>query len=116
VTYVATKKRRSESAGIESLVVELTASSSTDSVVAAVGDLSDDPEVDGILVQHAVPMHVDERAVFEAIAPAKDVDGVTMASLAAMALGVPGLVSATPGGILRLLDEYELSLPASTPW
>jgi methylenetetrahydrofolate dehydrogenase (NADP+)/methenyltetrahydrofolate cyclohydrolase len=110
VTYVAMKKRRSVSAGIESRVIELAASSTTDSVVAAVGDLSDDPGVDGILVQHPVPMHVDERAVFEAIAPAKDVDGVTMASLAAMALAIPGLVSATPGGILRLLDEYEVEL------
>jgi methylenetetrahydrofolate dehydrogenase (NADP+)/methenyltetrahydrofolate cyclohydrolase len=80
--------------------------------VAAVGDLTDDPEVDGILVQHPVPVHVDERAVFEAIAPAKDVDGVTMASLAAMALGIPGLVSATPGGILRLFDAYGVQLAA----
>lgn len=110
VTYVAMKKRRSESAGIDSRVIELPASSTTEAVVSAVTKLSRDPAVDGILVQHPVPAHVDERAVFEAIAPGKDVDGVTMASLAAMALGTSGFVSATPGGIIRLLDEYDVQL------
>ena len=64
----------------------------------------------GILVQHPVPSPTDERAVFEAIAPAKDVDGVTMASFAAMAFGLPGFVSCTPGGILRLLDACQAKL------
>lgn len=62
--------------------------------------------MDGILLQHPVPPHVDERAAFEAIAPDKDVDGVTMHSFAAMALGEPGFQSCTPGGIMRLLDAY----------
>ena len=48
----------------------------------------------------------DERAAFEAIAPGKDVDGVTMHSFAAMAFGYPGFASCTPGGITRLLDAY----------
>jgi methylenetetrahydrofolate dehydrogenase (NADP+) / methenyltetrahydrofolate cyclohydrolase len=52
--------------------------------VAAVERLSDDPAVDAILVQHPAPVQVDERAVFEAISPFKDVDGVTMHSFAAM--------------------------------
>jgi methylenetetrahydrofolate dehydrogenase (NADP+)/methenyltetrahydrofolate cyclohydrolase len=58
------------------------------------------------LLQHPVPPHIDERAAFEAIAPDKDVDGVTMHSFAAMAFGYPGFVSCTPGGIMRLLDAY----------
>jgi methylenetetrahydrofolate dehydrogenase (NADP+)/methenyltetrahydrofolate cyclohydrolase len=110
VTYVAMKKRRCESAGIESRLIQLPASTATEVVVAAVGELSHDPEVDGILVQHPVPAHIDERAAFEAIAPDKDVDGVTMASLAAVALGLPAFVSATPGGILRLLDAFGVEL------
>ena len=64
----------------------------------------------GILLQHPVPPHVDERAAFEAIAPHKDVDGVTMHSFGAMSFGLPGLVSCTPGGIIRLLDAYEVDL------
>ena len=53
-----------------------------------------------------MPDHVDERAAFEAIAPEKDVDGVTMHSFAAMSFGLPGFSSCTPAGIVRLLDEY----------
>jgi methylenetetrahydrofolate dehydrogenase (NADP+)/methenyltetrahydrofolate cyclohydrolase len=110
VTYVAMKKRRAASAGIESRLIQLPASTTTEVVVAAVGELSHDPEVDGILLQHPVPAHVNGRAAFEAIAPAKDVDGVTMASLAAVALGLPAFVSATPAGILRLLDAFGVEL------
>jgi methylenetetrahydrofolate dehydrogenase (NADP+)/methenyltetrahydrofolate cyclohydrolase len=74
--------------------------------VDVVRELSDDPAVHGILLQHPVPGHIDERAAFEAIAPHKDVDGVTSYSFAAMAFGFPGFHSATPGGIIRLIDAY----------
>jgi methylenetetrahydrofolate dehydrogenase (NADP+)/methenyltetrahydrofolate cyclohydrolase len=110
LTYVRLKHRRATEAGISSRIIEMPPSSTTAAVVSAVGRLSDDPEVDGILVQHPVAHPIDERAVFEAIDPAKDVDGVTMRSLASMALGLPGLVSATPGAILRLLDAYGVDL------
>jgi methylenetetrahydrofolate dehydrogenase (NADP+) / methenyltetrahydrofolate cyclohydrolase len=62
------------------------------------------------LVQHPVPAGVDERAVFEAISPDKDVDRVTMRSFAAMAFGLPGLSSCTPAAVLRLLDAYGVDL------
>ena len=106
VAYVSMKQRRAAAAHISSAVVSLPATAGTDEVAAAVAGLSRDPGVDGILVQHPLPSPVDERAVFEAIDPAKDVDGVTMRSLAAMALGLPGFTSATPGGIMRLLAAY----------
>ena len=108
VTYVRMKERRSASAGIASRVVRLPSASTTAEVVAAVTHLDADPTVDGILVQHPVPPQVDERAAFEAIGADKDVDGVTMHSLAAMALGLPGFWSCTPAGIMRLLDEYDV--------
>lgn len=79
-------------------------------MAAHVTALSRDDDLDGILVQHPVPAHVDERAVFEAIHPAKDVDGVTTHSLGAMALGLPGLAAATAGGVIRLLDHYRVQL------
>ncbi|ATE58276.1 bifunctional 5,10-methylenetetrahydrofolate dehydrogenase/5,10-methenyltetrahydrofolate cyclohydrolase [Actinosynnema pretiosum] len=103
-TYVRMKRSRCRRVGIDSRAVELPASTTTAELVAKITELSQDPAVDGILLQHPVPSHVDERAAFEAIAPAKDVDGVTMASYAAMAFGEPGFHSCTPGGILRLLD------------
>lgn len=110
VTYVNMKRRRARKAGVETRLVHLGADSSTKEVVETVDGLSADPDTDGILIQHPVPAGVDEREAFEAINPAKDVDGVTTASLAAMALGLPGFVSATPGGIIRLLDAYGVEL------
>ena len=55
-----------------------------------------------------MPAQIDERAVFEAITPSKDVDGVTMTSFAAMALGSRGFQSCTPAGIMRLLEAYDV--------
>ncbi len=109
-TYVRMKRNRCARVGIDSRSLELPSSTPTEALVAEIGRLSEDPTVDGILLQHPVPAHVDERAAFEAIVPAKDVDGVTMHSFAAMAFGEAGFHSCTPGGILRLLDAYEVAL------
>lgn len=106
VTYVRMKRNHCEKVGIESRYVHLPAETTTEELVARLTELSDDPAVHGILLQHPVPDHVDEHAGFEAIAPHKDVDGVTMHSFASMAFGSGGFVSCTPGGILRLLDAY----------
>ncbi|MFJ6935000.1 bifunctional 5,10-methylenetetrahydrofolate dehydrogenase/5,10-methenyltetrahydrofolate cyclohydrolase [Streptomyces sp. NPDC101132] len=110
VTYVRMKQNRCAKAGITSRHVALPAETTTEELVAAITALSEDPEVHGILLQHPVPHHIDERAAFEAIAPAKDVDGVTMHSFAAMSFGEPGFGSCTPGGIMRLLAEYDVEL------
>ncbi|RKN29129.1 bifunctional 5,10-methylenetetrahydrofolate dehydrogenase/5,10-methenyltetrahydrofolate cyclohydrolase [Micromonospora musae] len=109
-TYVRMKVNRSAAVGIESRRVDLPASTSTDELVALLRELSADRTVDGILLQHPVPGHIDERAAFEAIAADKDVDGVTGASFAATAFGERGFVSCTPGGIMRLLDAYDVPL------
>ncbi|GAA4625285.1 bifunctional methylenetetrahydrofolate dehydrogenase/methenyltetrahydrofolate cyclohydrolase FolD [Actinoallomurus vinaceus] len=110
VTYVRMKRARCEKAGIVSRHVGLPSTTTTAELVDAVSALSQDPQVHGILLQHPVPSHIDERAAFEAIAPEKDVDGVTMRSFAAMSFGLPGFVSCTPGGIMRLLEEYDVDL------
>ncbi|MEU0970290.1 bifunctional 5,10-methylenetetrahydrofolate dehydrogenase/5,10-methenyltetrahydrofolate cyclohydrolase [Streptomyces sp. NPDC005917] len=106
VTYVRMKQNRSRTAGISSRHVALPATTTTEELVGTLRELSADPAVHGILLQHPVGEHIDERAAFEAIAPQKDVDGVTFASFATMSFGLPGFVSCTPGGILRLLDAY----------
>jgi methylenetetrahydrofolate dehydrogenase (NADP+)/methenyltetrahydrofolate cyclohydrolase len=106
VTYVRMKQNRCRKAGIGSRHVELPAATTTEELVGTLRALSDDPAVHGILLQHPMGEHIDERAAFEAIAPEKDVDGVTFASFATMSFGLPGFVSCTPGGIMRLLDEY----------
>ncbi|MFJ9705124.1 bifunctional 5,10-methylenetetrahydrofolate dehydrogenase/5,10-methenyltetrahydrofolate cyclohydrolase [Streptomyces sp. NPDC101234] len=108
VTYVRMKQNRSRKAGIASRHVALPATTTTGELVAALRELSADPAVHGILLQHPVGEHIDERAAFEAIAPEKDVDGVTFASFATMSFGLPGFVSCTPGGMMRLLDAYDV--------
>ncbi|MFE9659041.1 tetrahydrofolate dehydrogenase/cyclohydrolase catalytic domain-containing protein [Streptomyces sp. NPDC005955] len=110
VTYVRMKQNRSAKAGVLSRHVGLPADTSTAELVDTLTALSHDPNVHGILLQHPAGRHIDERAAFEAIAPEKDVDGVTMHSFAAMGFGLPGFASCTPGGIMRLLAAYEVEL------
>ncbi|MER0478116.1 bifunctional 5,10-methylenetetrahydrofolate dehydrogenase/5,10-methenyltetrahydrofolate cyclohydrolase [Streptomyces sp. Edi2] len=110
VTYVRMKRARCEKAGIRSRHVALPAATTTAELVDTITALSDDPDVHGILLQHPAGPHIDERAAFEAIAPEKDVDGVTCHSFAAMSFGLDGFASCTPGGILRLLDHYDVDL------
>lgn len=113
VTYVRMKENRSRKAGIASRHVGLPAETTTGALVDTIAGLSADPGVHGILLQHPVPAHIDERAAFEAIAPGKDVDGVTMHSFAAMGFGLPGFASATPGAIMRLLTAYDVAISGS---
>ncbi|MEW2121225.1 bifunctional 5,10-methylenetetrahydrofolate dehydrogenase/5,10-methenyltetrahydrofolate cyclohydrolase [Streptomyces sp. NPDC005474] len=110
VTYVRMKQARSAKAGILSRRVVLPATTTTAELVDTLTALSRDPHVHGILLQHPVGPYIDERAAFEAIASEKDVDGVTMHSFGAMSFGLPGFASCTPGGIMRLLDEYDVEL------
>jgi methylenetetrahydrofolate dehydrogenase (NADP+)/methenyltetrahydrofolate cyclohydrolase len=108
VTYVRMKQNRCRRAGITSRHVGLPAGTTTAELVDTLTALSADPSVHGILLQHPMGDHIDERAAFEAIAPDKDVDGVTLSSYAAMSFGLPGFRSCTPGGIMRLLDAYDV--------
>lgn len=110
VTYVRMKQARCAKAGIRSRHIGLPAATTTAELVDTLAGLSADPGVHGILLQHPCGPHIDERAAFEAIAPDKDVDGVTTHSFAAMGFGLPGFVSCTPGGIMRLLDAYDVGL------
>ncbi|MBV1942609.1 bifunctional 5,10-methylenetetrahydrofolate dehydrogenase/5,10-methenyltetrahydrofolate cyclohydrolase [Streptomyces sp. BV286] len=110
VTYVRMKRARCAKAGIQSRHIALPATTTTAELIDTLAELSDDPDVHGILLQHPCGPHIDERAAFEAIAPEKDVDGVTMRSFAAMSFALPGFASCTPGGIMRLLEEYNVDL------
>jgi methylenetetrahydrofolate dehydrogenase (NADP+)/methenyltetrahydrofolate cyclohydrolase len=108
VTYVRMKENRCSQAGISLRHVGLPAATTTAELVQVMSGLSADPAVHGILLQHPVSPQIDERAAFEAIAPAKDVDGVTIHSFAAIAFGSPCFASCTPGAIMRLLDAYDV--------
>ncbi len=112
-TYVRMKAARCEAVGMRSQRIELPALVDTAELVDSISSLGADPTVHGILLQHPVPGHIDERAAFEAIRPEKDVDGVTVHSFGAMALGSAnraGFTACTPAGIMRLLQAYGVAL------
>ena len=75
VVYVKMKAKRCQAVGMRSLKIEMPAETTTEQLVAKIQELSADAGVHGILLQHPVPSHIDERAGFEAIVAAKDVDG-----------------------------------------
>lgn len=110
-TYVRMKVNRCRQVGIDSLRRDLPAESTTAEVVETVDALVADESVDGILVQHPMPAHIDERAVFDAISRGKDVDGVTANAFLDMANGHEETFAAcTPAGIVALLDAYEVPI------
>lgn len=109
-TYVKMKGNACERIGINSLKVELEESTTTHQLLEVIKKLNDDENVDGILLQHPVPKHIDERICFNAINPKKDVDGVTSAGFGAMTMGEEAYVSATPLGIMKILERYSIDL------
>jgi methylenetetrahydrofolate dehydrogenase (NADP+)/methenyltetrahydrofolate cyclohydrolase len=110
VTYVRMKGNACRRVGMESNPIHLPPESTTERVLAEIDKLNADPAVHGILLQHPVPKQVDERACFDRIALAKDVDGVTCLGFGRMAMGEPAHGSATPAGIMRLLAHYKIPL------
>jgi methylenetetrahydrofolate dehydrogenase (NADP+)/methenyltetrahydrofolate cyclohydrolase len=109
-TYVRMKGNACRRVGMDSRRVALPARTTTAELLAAIDALNADPDVRGILLQHPVPKQIDERACFDRIALEKDVDGVTSAGFGRMAMGERAFGSATPAGILRLLDHYGIAL------
>lgn len=109
-TYVKMKGNACKRVGMESLKVVLPQQAATEELLARIDELNANPDVHGILLQHPAPKQIDERACFERISLAKDVDGVTMLGFGRMAMGEPAYGSATPAGILRLLTHYGVRL------
>jgi len=100
--YVRNKVRETEAAGMRSRHIALSADTAEPDVVARVKALSDDADVDGILVQLPLPPHIDPQRVLDVLALEKDVDGLTDASAGRLALGKPGLRPCTPAGCVVL--------------
>ncbi len=109
-TYVKMKRKRCEDIGMSSLPIEMPEQTTTAELVDKISALAADSAVNGILLQHPVPSQIDERAAFEAIGVAKDVDGVTATGLGCMWLGLDGFGSCTPAGIMRLIAAYDIDL------
>lgn len=108
--YVTMKGNACKRVGLGSRKVELPEETTTAQLLHVIDDLCRDETIFGILLQHPVPGHIDERACFDRICAAKDVDGVSAKGFGEMALGLDSFVSATPGGIIKLLKEYRIPL------
>ncbi|MFA0812960.1 bifunctional methylenetetrahydrofolate dehydrogenase/methenyltetrahydrofolate cyclohydrolase FolD [Microbulbifer epialgicus] len=109
-TYVKMKGNACRRVGMDSLQVELPSSTTTEQLLAKIEELNTNPNVHGILLQHPVPAQIDERACFDAISLEKDVDGVTCLGFGRMAMGEEAYGCATPKGIMRLLEAYNIDL------
>lgn len=109
-TYVAMKGNACKRIGMESMKVELPSSTSTEQLLEKIAELNANPNVHGILLQHPVPSQIDERLCFDAINVEKDVDGVTCSGYGRMAMEVEAYGSATPKGIMRLLEAYNIPI------
>ncbi|UTA49336.1 bifunctional methylenetetrahydrofolate dehydrogenase/methenyltetrahydrofolate cyclohydrolase FolD [Simiduia sp. 21SJ11W-1] len=109
-TYVKMKGNACERIGMGSIRVEMPASTTTEELLAKIDELNTNPNVHGILLQHPVPEQIDERACFDAIALEKDVDGVTCLGFGRMSMGEAAYGCATPKGIMRLLEAYNIEI------
>ena len=107
-TYVKNKVLACEACGFESSLIRFEDDVTEEKVLECVKNLNEDPSVDGFIVQLPLPKHIDEQRVTEAIDPKKDVDGFHPVNVGRMAIGLPAFISATPLGIMTLLQRYNI--------
>jgi methylenetetrahydrofolate dehydrogenase (NADP+)/methenyltetrahydrofolate cyclohydrolase len=105
-SYVRSKTRGCEEAGIEGRTLRLPQDVPAADLERAIDDLNADPTVDGILVQLPLPSTIDERSILDRVDADKDVDGFHPENVGRLWLDRPGLFPATPSGVMRLLEEY----------
>lgn len=107
-TYVAAKVKACAEIGFKSTMLRLDESVSEAKLLSVIEDLNSDLDIDGILVQLPLPKHISDEKIILAIDPSKDVDGFHPVNLGKLVLGKSGFVSATPHGIMLLLEHYKI--------
>lgn len=105
-TYVKNKVIACEACGFKSTLIRYEDDVTEEELLKKVGELNDDDDVDGFIVQLPLPKHISEQKVIEAIDYRKDVDGFHPINVGRMSIGLPCYISATPNGILELLKRY----------
>lgn len=106
--YMANKVKSCAECGFQSSLLRFEDTVSEEELLATVQKLNEDPGVDGFIVQLPLPKHIDEQKVIEAIDYRKDVDGFHPINVGRMMIGLPCFRSATPQGILMLLEHYNI--------
>lgn len=107
-TYVANKIKTCELVGFKSTLIRHPEYVTEDKLLQTVADLNNNPDIDGFIVQLPLPRHINEQKVLESILPSKDVDGFHPINVGRMVLNLPCYVSATPYGIVQLLEKYNI--------
>ncbi len=110
VSYVTAKERACKEAGMYSREIRLPVETTEADLIALIRELNNDPAIDGILVQLPVPKHIRDKAVIDAIAPEKDVDGFTPINVGRMIIGDECFLPCTPHGIIRLIEFAGLDI------
>jgi methylenetetrahydrofolate dehydrogenase (NADP+)/methenyltetrahydrofolate cyclohydrolase len=106
--YIRMKMEKAAELGMTSPHLHLPADATQDELVTAIKLFSDDPAVDGMLIQHPIPKHLDYEAALAQVDPRKDVDGAHPVNMGRLALSMPGPLPCTPAGIEALLAHYEI--------
>lgn len=107
-TYVKNKVLACEACGFQSTLIRFEEDITEEELLDCVSQLNQNPDIDGFIVQLPLPAHIDEQHVIEAIDYRKDVDGFHPVNVGRMAIGLPCFISATPLGILTLLQRYNI--------
>ena len=109
--YVKNKKKTAENLGINSIVINYPSDIPENVLLDKIKELNNDNKITAILVQLPLPKHIDKFKIIDAIAPEKDVDGLTPYNSGKLFSGEePYVYPCTPKGILLLLDEYNIQL------
>lgn len=108
LAYVRMKRKWAEEAGMLSGSWDVDANTTQEQLIGKIRELNDDASVHGVLIQHPLPGHLDEDEALLALGSEKDVDGITPQSLGRLVADLPGFRCATPLGIMRLLDHYQI--------
>ncbi|MBI5706819.1 MAG: bifunctional 5,10-methylenetetrahydrofolate dehydrogenase/5,10-methenyltetrahydrofolate cyclohydrolase [Armatimonadetes bacterium] len=106
LAYVKMKRAWCAKAGIVSNSTSVDATWSQAQFIETIHELNENPAVHGVLIQHPLPAHLDEKEALLTLGPEKDVDGITPASLGRLVADLPGFRCATPLGIMTMLDHY----------
>ncbi|MBD5241532.1 MAG: bifunctional methylenetetrahydrofolate dehydrogenase/methenyltetrahydrofolate cyclohydrolase FolD [Barnesiella sp.] len=107
-TYVAHKVKACEECGFKSTLIRFEDDITEEKLLETIDTLNKNNDVDGFIVQLPLPKHISEQRVIEAIDYRKDVDGFHPVNVGRMSIGLPCFVSATPAGILMLLERYNI--------
>ncbi|MCX6301634.1 MAG: bifunctional 5,10-methylene-tetrahydrofolate dehydrogenase/5,10-methylene-tetrahydrofolate cyclohydrolase [Bacteroidia bacterium] len=107
-TYVANKVKDCEEVGFRSSLFKYDADVAEEILLYKIGELNNDNDVDGFIVQLPLPDHINENKVIESIDPSKDADGFHPVNIGKMVIGLPGFLPATPYGIIELIKRYKI--------